>query len=222
MSRPKLLDLYCGAGGCSVGYHRAGFEVVGVDNRPQKNYPLEFHEADALTFPLDGFDVIHASPPCQRFSKASNIHGNPKDRHPDLMDWTRLRLLTTGKPFVIENVPGAPLDNPIMLCGTMFNGLRVYRHRLFECHGFEPPAAPRPCNHSHRMGKSKGEYHTLDKSPFITCVGHNFEAKSGRIAMGIDWMTRDELSQAIPPAYTEWIGRQLIKHIRRAVGAETI
>lgn len=210
MSKPRLLDLFCGAGGCSVGYAAAGFEVVGVDNRPQKRYPFEFHQADALTFPLDGFDVIHASPPCQRFSVASNIHGNPKDRHPDLVDRARRRMQTAGKPFVIENVPGAPLDNPIMLCGTMFPGLRVYRHRLFECHGFTLDDPPGPCKHTHRMGKSKGEYHTLDKSPFITCVGHNFQAKSGRVAMAIDWMTRDELAQAIPPAYTEWIGKQIL------------
>jgi len=206
----RLLDLFCGAGGAAMGYHQAGFEVVGVDIKPQKRYPFEFHQADALTFPLDGFDVIHASPPCQCFSRASHVHGNPKDRHPDLIDGTRLRCLTAGVPFVMENVPGAPLDNPIMLCGTMFDGLRVYRHRLFECHGFtfEPPG---PCSHTHRMGKSKGEYHTLEKSPFITCVGHNFQAESGRIAMQIDWMTRDEISQAIPPAYTEWIGKRLIK-----------
>ena len=210
MTRPRLLDLFAGAGGAAMGYHRAGFKVVGVDNRPQKRFPFEFHQADALTFPLDGFDAIHASPPCQRFSAASNIHGKPSERHPDLIDWTRVRLLTSGVPFVIENVPGAPLSNPVMLCGTMFDGLRVYRHRLFECHGFTFPQ-PRPCNHTHRMEKSKGEYHTLEKSPYITCTGHSFQAKSGRIAMKIDWMTRAELSQAIPPAYTNWIGEHLIR-----------
>ena len=213
--RPLLLDLFAGGGGAAMGYCLAGFRVVGVDIEPQPHYPFEFHQADALTFPLEGFDVIHASPPCQRFSRASNIHGNPKDRHPDLVAPTRLRCLAAGVPFVIENVPGAPLDDPIMLCGTMFEGLRVYRHRLFECHGFDA-VAPGKCNHNnhtHRMGRSKGEYHTLDKSPYITCVGHNFQAKSGRIAMQIDWMTRGELSQAIPPAYTEWIGRQILRRM---------
>ena len=103
--------------------------------------------------------------------------------------------------------------NPLVLCGTMFLGLRVYRHRLFECGRFDikPPGR---CNHTHRMGKSKGEYHTLDKSPFITCVGHNFQARSGRIAMDIEWMTRDELSQAIPPAYTEFIGKHSMQAIK--------
>ena len=215
----KLLDLFCGAGGCSAGYAAAGFEVIGVDIAPQPRYAgCRFIQADAMAFPLEGFDVIHASPPCQAFSRGH--YRSPRFRAgkgksaPDLIDWMRLRLLTTGKPFIIENVPGAPLDSPLMLCGTMFDGLRVYRHRLFECHGFKP-TPPRPCNHTHRMGKSKGEYHTLDKSPFITCVGHNFQAASGRIAMGIDWMTRKELSQAIPPAYTEWIGRQIIDSLTK-------
>ena len=207
--KPRLLDLFCGAGGCSMGYHRAGFDVVGVDINPQPRYPFRFIRANALHFPLDGFDAVHASPPCQAFSTTKGIHGNP-DRHPDLIDWMRLRLEKNRAPFIIENVPGAPLIDPLILCGTMFDGLRVYRHRLFECHGFKKPGPPRECNHTHRMGKSKGEYHTLEKSPFITCVGHNFQAKSGRIAMQIDWMTRDEMAQAIPPKYTEWIGKQLI------------
>ena len=212
MNKLRLLDLFCGAGGAAMGYHRAGFDVVGIDINPQPHFPFEFHQADALTFPLDGFDVIHASPPCQAYSVASNIHNGKwyqKD-HPDFIGLVRKRLLENDKPFIIENVPGAPLKDPLMLCGTMFLGLKVYRHRHFECYPFtiEPPGK---CNHSHRMGKSRGEYHTLDKSPFITCVGHNFQAKSGRIAMQIDWMTRDELSQAIPPAYTEFIGKQLLK-----------
>lgn len=219
-TKPKLLDLFCGAGGCSMGYHRAGFDVTGVDINHQKNYPFEFIQADALHYPLDGFDVIHASPPCQAFSKGH--YRSPRFRAgkgksaPDLIDWIRLRLLKNGKLFVIENVLEAPLDNPIMLCGTMFDGLKVYRHRLFECGGFDPGPAPGQCNHTHQMGKSKGEYHTLDKSPYITCVGHNFEAKSGRIAMQIDWMTRDEIAQAIPPAYTEWIGKQLMTILKAA------
>lgn len=214
-ARPKLLDLFCGAGGCSVGYHRAGFDVVGVDIRPMPRYPFEFHQADALTYPLDGFDVIHASPPCQKFSRASNIHNKQpwKKKHPDLIETTRQRLIETGKPYVIENVEGSPLKNYVMLCGSMF-GLRVYRHRLFECN----PVifwSPFSCNHNFRCGPSKGVYHTLETDEIITCVGHNFQAKSGRIAMGIDWMTRDEIAQAIPPAYTEWIGKQLLQHLRR-------
>lgn len=190
-----------------MGYHRAGFEVVGVDISHRKHYPFEFHCADALTFPLDGFDVIHASPPCQHYSITKSLH---KKEHPDLVGKVRELLLYADKPYVIENVKGAPLRSPLMLCGSMFPGLRVYRHRYFE---MKPKCcfAPATCNHSFPMPKSKGEYHTLDKRKFITCVGHNFQAESGRIAMGIDWMTRKELSQAIPPVYTEWIGGQLIR-----------
>jgi DNA (cytosine-5)-methyltransferase 1 len=210
--KPRLLDLFCGAGGAAMGYHRAGFEVVGVDIKPQPHYPFEFHQADALTFPLDGFDAIHASPPCQAYSVTRSLR---KRVHPDLVDPTRERLIAAGIPWVMENVKGAPLRNALVLCGTMFDGLRVYRHRLFEA---EPPIyfPPLACNHSFVMPASKGEYHRLDEQAFITAVGHNFQASSGRVAMGIDWMTRDELSQAIPPAYTEWIGRQLIAALEGA------
>ena len=133
--KPRLLDLFSGAGGCSRGYADAGFEVVGVDIVPQKNYPYEFHQADALTFPLDGFDVIHASPPCQHFTNMLNWDESKKDAHPDYIDSIRQRLQATGKPYIIENVPGAPVERMIMLCGAMF-GLRVYRHRYFESNVF--------------------------------------------------------------------------------------
>lgn len=199
-----------------MGYHRAGFEVVGVDINPQPNYPFEFHQADAMSLMVDvsnwadGFDAIHASPPCQAYSITKSLR---KRTHPDLVAPTRDALRATGLPYVIENVPGAPLLNPLVLCGSMFEGLRVYRHRLFEC---EPPIywPPHACNHSFPMPASKGQYHTLDKQSFITAVGHNFQAASGRIAMQIDWMTRDEMAQAIPPAYTEWLGRFLLEAVR--------
>ncbi len=213
MIKPRLLDLFCGAGGAGMGYHRAGFEVVGVDFNPQKNYPFEFHQADALEY-LEAhgheFDAIHASPPCQAYSVTKSLH---KNDHPELVPQVRALLIATGKPFVIENVVGAPLLNPLILCGSMFPELRVYRHRLFECNPaiWFPPAA---CNHSFSMPPSKGTYHTLDKQEYITCVGHNFQAEAGRIAMGTDWMTRDEIAQAIPPAYTEYIGRKLMDHIQ--------
>jgi DNA (cytosine-5)-methyltransferase 1 len=219
--KPRLLDLFCGAGGAAMGYHRAGFEVVGVDIKPQPHYPFEFIQADAMTYPLDGFDVIHASPPCQFASAASNVwngrRAKPSERHPNLIGPTRARLVQAGAPYVIENVERAKrwLVNPIVLCGSMFE-TRVYRHRLFECHPpiYFPPLA---CNHSFAMPASKGAYHVLDDAhPFITAVGHNFSAKSGRRAMQIDWMTRDEMAQAIPPAYTEWIGRQLLLAARDA------
>jgi DNA (cytosine-5)-methyltransferase 1 len=210
----RLLDLFSGAGGAGMGYHRAGFEVVGVDIAPQPRYPFEFHQADALAYCAahgQEFDVIHTSPPCQAYSITKSIHGND---HPALIEATRDALIATGKPYVIENVVGAPLRSPLMLCGSMFPSLYVYRHRLFECN---PPLfmAPATCQHSFKMPASKGAYHELNGTNFITCVGHNFKASDGRIAMGIDWMTRAELSQAIPPAYCEYIGRQL-RHILEA------
>src|SRR5574337_20985 len=127
--KPRLLDLFCCAGGCAMGYHRAGFDVVGVDINPQQRYPFEFHQADAMTFDLSGFDAIHASPPCQAYT----VLGGREDlsHYPDLVDAVRERLQASGKPWIIENVPGAPLRDPITLCGAMF-GLRRYRHRLFE------------------------------------------------------------------------------------------
>ena len=210
----RLLDLFCGAGGAAMGYHRAGFdEIVGVDNRPQKRYPFTFVLGDALEYVAEHgreFDMIHASPPCQRYSVTRSIHGNG-DSHPDFVAATRMALQETGKPWVIENVPGAPLINPLILCGTMFPELRVYRHRLFES---SPPVyfAPGQCSHTFTM-PPRGMYHTLDKYEYITCVAHNFQAESGRIAMAIDWMTRDELAQAIPPAYTEYIGGQMLRHM---------
>lgn len=197
-----------------MGYYRAGFEVVGVDIKPQKHYPFEFHQADALAYPLDGFDVIHASPPCQAYSVTKSLH---KRNYPDLISTVRQLLFENHKPYVIENVYGAPLFCPTMLCGSMFDGLRVYRHRYFEIFP-RPFMSPACCNHSFKMPKSKGEYHTLKKQMFITCVGHNFQLESGRIAMGIPWMTIDELSQAIPPAYTEYIGKQLIRYLETRRG----
>lgn len=192
-----------------MGYHRAGFDVVGVDINPQPHYPFEFHQGDAMTWPLDGFDAIHASPPCQAYSITKSLR---KREHPELVAATRERLIAAGVPWVIENVVGAPLRNPVVLCGSMF-ALRVYRHRLFEC---EPPIyfPPFGCNHTFPMPASKGQYHTLEKGEYITAVGHNFSAASGRIAMQIDWMTRDEMAQAIPPAYTEFIGSQLLASMR--------
>lgn len=211
----KLLDLFCRAGGTSMGYFRAGFEVTGVDIEPQKRYPFRFIQADALEYLKKHwmeYDVIAASPPCQDYSLTKSIHNKNPNRkvYPRLIEPLRELLLTSSKPYIIENVPQAPLINPIVLCGTMFPELRVYRHRHFESN---LPLLPHPnkCNHVYSMPPLMGMYHTLDKHEFITCVGHNFQAKSGRIAMGIEWMTRDELAEAIPPAYTEFIGRQIIK-----------
>jgi len=144
--KPKLLDLYCGGGGAGMGYSRAGFEVVGVDKNPQPHYPFEFHQADAieyLTKHYHEFDVIHASPPCQRYSRITKVSSTKN--HPDLLQTTINALMETKKPYIVENVVGAPMTNYLMLCGTMF-GLRVFRHRLFVTNPMLF-MSPRSCNH---------------------------------------------------------------------------
>lgn len=209
---PRLLDLFCGAGGASMGYSRAGFEVVGVDLHPQPHYPFEFIQANALEFPIEGFDAIHASPPCQFYSAGAK-KWRTSHLHPDLIPITRLRLVESGLPYIIENIqPADPwLINAKLLCGQMFD-LGVFRHRLFETswHLTVPLHAP----HTGRIGDGK----------YFTVTGHAGGSsrrdgwKGGstadwRIAMGIDWMVGKELVEAIPPAYTEYIGAQLRDHI---------
>lgn len=194
-----------------MGYHRAGFEVVGVDVEPQPRYPFEFHQADAMMFPLDGFDAIHASPPCQAYSAGKNIWKGrlPEDRHPDLVAATRERLVAAGVPWVIENVVGAPLTNYVVLCGDMF-GLGVKRHRLFETSFmvWAPPQCRR--QHPHFFVSVFGGGAKARKTGRGFPKTNVVHGEASR-AMGIDWMARGELSQAIPPAYTEWIGRRLIE-----------
>lgn len=207
-NKPKLLDLFCKAGGAGFGYNLAGFCVVGVDIEFQKNYPFEFHQSDALEYLKEHwteFDIIHASPPCQRFSSMTN--GRWKDRldeHPDLIEPIRNLLIKTGKPYIIENVVGAPLINPTMLCGSMFN-LKVRKHRLFET-SFRVEQLE--CSHK-LQGKVVGVYgHAGGKS---NRDGIQFSStQSWRDAMGIQWMSGNELSQAIPPAYTEYIGKEFL------------
>lgn len=201
----KLLDLFCGAGGAAMGYHRAGFEVVGVDINPQPRYPFEFHQADALEYPLDGFDVIHASPPCQAYSKCANYHHRVK--HPRLISDIRDKLKNNGRAFVIENVEGArcSLIQPIMLCGSMF-GLTIRRHRYFEISPLTMFLIP-PCNHK--------------KNPvYITGTPRSKNGKRKdppadvkREAMGTPWMTIKNMDEAIPPAYTEFIGKRLMREL---------
>ena len=206
MTRPLLLDLFCGAGGCSTGYDRAGWDVVGVDVNPQPRYPFDFYQADAMTFPLDGFDAYHASPPCQDYSRAMR---HLTSGYPQLIDPVRDRLSATGSPWVIENVPGAPLPaqtdlwgaHGVELCGTMF-GLPVWRHRLFEC-SF-PLSAPRGCDHSAQP---------MNPHRAIRPGGRTTEG-AWREAMGVGWMDKDEGREAIPPAYTEHIGRQLLAELK--------
>jgi DNA (cytosine-5)-methyltransferase 1 len=202
--RYRALDLFCCAGGASMGLHRAGFDVVGVDIRPQPNYPFEFHQADALTFPLDGFDFIWASPPCQAYSWAAKRW--KEIERADLLDPIRQRLLTQPVPFVIENVVGAPLRADLVLMGQMF-GLRVIKRRHFELHRFGAmqPARVKPG----RIG--------FGPDDFVTVAGHGGDG-SARLAnwqdaTGINWMNKKEMAEAIPPAYAEFIGRAAIAHL---------
>ena len=209
MTRPRLLDLFSGAGGAAVGYHRAGFEVVGVDIAPQPNYPFEFHQADALDFPLDGFDAIHASPPCQAYSAMSVCRPGLADEYPQLVDLTRARLAGTDAPWVIENVVGADLRNPTMLCGQMFD-LPLYRHRLFET-SFSMPLVMHPPHG--QLGSAAGHW---TPGRIISVSGNCSPISLAQEAMGIDWMNRAELVEAIPPAYTEFIGRHLLAQLEVA------
>lgn len=198
-----------------MGYHRAGFEVVGVDIDPQPHYPFEFHQADALTFSFDGFDVVHASPPCQRYSDLAKRNGNAHE-WPDLVGPVRDLLDAWGGTYTIENVEGAPLLNPTMLCGTMFPGLRVLRHRLFESNVelVAPAHGKHPLVFTH--DKRKRHHGLLDQNASFVQVtgGGNCSIANARSAMGIDWMTKHELNEALPPAYTEYLGRQLMVVIR--------
>jgi len=199
-----------------MGYHLAGFDVTGVDIRPQRRYPFEFIQADALDVLTDAtfmaaFDAVHASPPCQAHSKAQRLQGRD---HPELIAPTREALRRLGLPYVIENVPGAPLIAPVELCGCMFPGLGVYRERLFEA----PWLALAPSHVPHRDPVTK-----MGRPPRpgerMHVVGNFSGVAAARKAMGIDWMTRDELREAIPPAYTRFIGEALIEHLREEAAA---
>ncbi len=205
--KPKLLDLFCGAGGASMGYYQAGFDVEGVDIKPQPHYPFKFYQADALEFALEGYDAYHASPPCYEntWSARRWIDAPVVYEKTDQLVNCRSMLLDTGKPFILENTPSAEMSNYIRLLGTMFE-LKVIRERWFELYGFEILLLPSPL---------------LIKNPiqsgnYFTVAGHGGNSKDCRLAtwqdaMGIDWMIKEELTQAIPPAYTEYIGLQLLR-----------
>jgi DNA (cytosine-5)-methyltransferase 1 len=216
--RPRLLDLFCGAGGAAMGYHRAGFDVVGVDINLQPRYPFEFHQADAMTFPLAGFDAIHASPPCQAYSIASVQQRQAGIEYPDLVAAIRARLEATELPWVIENVPGAPIRPDIILCGCLFNLPLLRRVRWFET-SWDSFQLRAPCSHigpglsvtGHGIGAGNGQRARIKER-----LGRNPGIAEARAAMGIDWMTRGELVQAIPPAYTEHIGAQLLTVLNSA------
>jgi hypothetical protein len=262
---PVLIDLCCGAGGSAKGYSDAGFEIFGIDNRNQKHYPFAFKKADVLDLDLESAfpnaAMFHASPPCQLFCIGTKKYRNQGKEYPDVLTPLRQKLLRTGKPFVIENVPGAPMRRDVMLCGEMFN-LRVIRHRMFEIHGFtvlQPPHIkhktslkdgsalgvygsngslftvgkpgyrdnytkfqeqqhqPPPYEHVFSgqpggWGKPKEE---RMRSYYATVAGnggdsYSYTLENWQRAMGIDWMNKVELTQAIPPAYTRFLAQQII------------
>ncbi|UYL87913.1 DNA methyltransferase [Gordonia phage Malisha] len=222
MSRPRLLDLFCCAGGAGFGYHQAGFEVVGIDINPQPNYPFEFHQADALDYLVPHgleFDAIHASPPCQGYLNLGAVNrklGRDYD-HPDLIAATRTLLLKVGAPYVIENVQDArpQLIDPVRICGTGLNR-PIRRHRLFESN---IPLEGVICAH-HRFTEPKywtgwrpNGQHRL--STVVQVYGNAGGREHWADAMGIDWATHKEMAEAIPPAYTEYIGRQLLAALTR-------
>lgn len=223
-SKPRLLDLFCCAGGAAKGYQLAGFEVVGVDIDPQPNFPFEFIQADALGLDMDflqSFDAIHASPPCQSYSDLAKRNGNAHE-WPRLIEPVREMLDATGLPYIIENVEGAPLIDPVVLCGTMFSELRVIRHRLFESN-FElsaPAHGKHPLVFTH--DKRKSHYGKLDQNTSYVQVtgGGNCTIANARDAMGIHWMTKNELNESIPPAYTLYLGKQLRRHVAASTASE--
>ena len=228
-----VLDLFCKAGGAGMGLHDAGFDVVGIDIEPQKNYPFTFLQKDVLslgkTF-LQEFDFIWASPPCMRYSAMTKRWGdNQVESHPDLVDPVRKMLIDSGVPYCIENVVGAPLISPTMLCGSMFglqtkHGSQLRRHRLFEA---SFPIAQPKCNHNKGsvIGVYGGGKHPNRRVPATIGVYGNsggssnrdglqmFSTQDRRDAMGIQWMAGKELSQAIPPAYSKYIAEQFLRSI---------
>lgn len=217
MSRLRALDLFCCAGGAGMGLHRAGFDVVGVDIEHKSRYPFAFHQADALTFPTDGFDFIWASPPCQKHTCANNR--DAKGRHKDDIPDTRAKLEKSGSVWCIENVPGAPIRADLVLDGTMFPDLRVIRRRHFELN-FPAPFA---------LGFTTKGLVGANGWSSVTDGDNSSHVRAARIKaglphrdsnskrardMGIDWHTnRHDLGEAIPPAYSEFIGRAAIEHI---------
>ncbi|MFT9665740.1 DNA cytosine methyltransferase [Streptomyces rhizosphaericola] len=204
----RVLDLFCCQGGASMGYHRAGFDVTGIDLAPQPRYPFRFIQADAIDYVREHgaeFDFIHASPPCQRYSRAQKIQHR---EHPDLIAPTRAALEATGRPWVIENVEEAhrELRTQVTLCAAAF-GMRTYRHRLFETGGtfaFTPPHHPAHWAPLTKMGRPRAAGH------FAHYVGNFSGVQEARTDMGVPWMNRDGIRECIPPAYTHHIATALL------------
>lgn len=217
MSRPRLLDLFCGAGGCSVGYHRAGFDVVGVDIEHHPDYPFHIIVQDAMevlaTWDLSGYDVIHASPPCPRYSVATVASGN-RESHPDLIPPVREALREWGGVYVIENVPGAPLESPVLVCGWAMGLRHIRRHRLFESNApLMSPGCLCPDGDTVSVFGHSGE----DRRKSVPGVRKHVKLPEVRELMGVEWMTRrSDVSDSIPPAYTQALGEQLVDVLARA------
>lgn len=238
-TKPLLLDLFCGAGGASMGYYHVGFDVIGVDIKPMSRYPFTFIQADALDlldmlilggttndaridfvvgwgYGLKSFAAIHASPPCQKYSASTVFWRKQGKEYPDLIAPARDRLQETGLPYVIENVPGAPLNAPVILCGSHFGMVRQWephgtvmlrRHRLFETNW--PLTDPGPHDHQYKAVSVAGH----DLSSHRRKFGCGVPQQVKNDLMGIDWMSRDQLGQAIPPAYTEYVGGHLMQYL---------
>ena len=214
---PTILDLCCRVGGASAGYVAVGWNVVGVDIEPIEDYPFEFHQADALEFGSKyggDFDAAHASFPCQ--SQTTLQKGTNKARgyeYPNLIPAGREMLLSLGIPFVMENVPSSELRRDVVLCGEMF-GLSVIRHRVFEVHGFDLWQPPHVKHRGRVAGMRHGEWFT---GPYFAVYGDGGgkgTVEQWQQAMGIGWTAdRKNLAEAIPPAYTEFIGAQLLEHL---------
>jgi len=206
---PRVLDLFCGAGGASMGYAKAGYDVVGMDIKHGKRYPFEYIRRDVMTLrpeDLEGFDLIHASPPCQTYSVTKHLRvaqGKSTSKQ-DLLAQVRSLLVVSEIPYVIENVKGAPLIDPVQLCGSAF-GLKVRRHRLFES---SMELRGTDCHHK-EQGKPVGIYGSMRDE--IPGGGHTAKTMpEAHEAMGINWMIWGELVEAIPPAYTHYIGQQIM------------
>lgn len=209
--RPLIADLFCGAGGAAMGLYRAGFDVVGFDVLEQPRYPFAFVLQDALTVDVKTFDAIWASPPCQAYTVAKTMNGMEGRDYPELIEATRDHVSQHGKPFIIENVVPAPIRRDVILCGRMFD-LPLIRHRAFESNILLLGLSH--ITHNGTTRSHDGFSSFANGADYITVAGHNFSKEDGQRAMGIGWMTKQELSQAIPPMYSEFLGRQLIMSVR--------